>query len=386
MKLQTVSSPEVHVLVDELFSSELHAKRVRSLSNATVGVIEAGTLAISAIGRGLALANQLKWKHTIKQVDRLIGNPAVDPWELAVRWVPFVVGAQTEVVVALDWTDFDSDGQSTIALNLVTGHGRATPLLWKTVEKRHLAKRRNEFEDAVLQRFKETVPSSVTKVTVLADRGFGDASLYEALKSEWGFDYVIRFRAGVLVTDASGHTLPAKDWLSPSGRSKLLRDVKVTKRHVAVPAVALCHAKGMKDAWCLAVGDSSRTAKEAVALYAKRFSIEENFRDIKDLRFGMGLSMTRVSTPERRDRLLLVSALAIALLTMLGAGGEKADLEKHYKANTSKQRTFSLFRQGCMYYESLPGMRAEWAEPLIENFVELLRAEPVFNQLFIAPK
>ena len=39
-----------------------------------------------------------------------------------------------------------------------------------------------------------------------------------------------------------------------------------------------------------------------------------------------------------------------------------------------------------MYYESLPGMRAEWAEPLIENFVELLRAEPVFNQLFIAPK
>jgi len=77
----------------------------------------------------LALANQLKWKHTIKQVDRLIGNPAVDPWELAVRWVPLVVGAQNEVVVALDWTDFDSDGQSTIALNLVTGHGRATPLL-----------------------------------------------------------------------------------------------------------------------------------------------------------------------------------------------------------------------------------------------------------------
>jgi len=102
MKLETVSSPEVHILVDELFSSELHAKRVRSLSNATVGVIEAGTLAISAIGRGLALANQLKWKHTIKQVDRLIGNPAVDPWELAVRWVPFVVGAQAEVVVALD--------------------------------------------------------------------------------------------------------------------------------------------------------------------------------------------------------------------------------------------------------------------------------------------
>jgi hypothetical protein len=109
MRIRTVSSPEVHLLVDELFSSELHAKRVLSLSNATVGVIQAGTLAIRAIGHGLALAKQLKWKHTIKQVDRLIGSPAVDPWELAARWVPFVIGARTEVAVALDWTDFDTD-------------------------------------------------------------------------------------------------------------------------------------------------------------------------------------------------------------------------------------------------------------------------------------
>ncbi len=32
-----------------------------------------------------------------------------------------------------DWTEFDADNQSTIALYLVTKHGRATPLLWKTV-------------------------------------------------------------------------------------------------------------------------------------------------------------------------------------------------------------------------------------------------------------
>jgi hypothetical protein len=36
------------------------------------------------------------------------------------------VDAQTkEVVVALDWTDFDADRQSTIALNMITSHGRA---------------------------------------------------------------------------------------------------------------------------------------------------------------------------------------------------------------------------------------------------------------------
>ena len=383
MKIATVSHAEVDLLVDELFSEELHAKRVQSLSNATVGVIEAGTLAIRAIGHGLALAKQLKWKHTIKQVDRLIGNPGVDPWELAMRWVPFVVGTRTEVVVALDWTDFDADRQSTIALNLITGHGRAMPLLWKTVEKRHLAKRRNEFEDEILQRLKETLPPTVTKVTVLADRGFGDSKLYEALNEEWGFSFVIRFRGVVRVTDEHGETRAAKDWVAPNGRARLLRNAEVTEKRVPVPGVVLVHAKGMKDAWCLAVGDTSPSAADAVQLYSKRFTIEESFRDVKDLRFGMGLSMTRVSTPGRRDRLLLVSALAVALLTLLGSAGEKADLEKHFKANTAKTRTYSLFRQGCMYYEALPGMRAEWAEPLIANFVDLLKQEPVFSQLFI---
>ena len=44
-----------------------------------------------------------------------------------------MVGARTEVVVALNWTSFAADGQDTIVLSMVTGHGRATPLLWKTV-------------------------------------------------------------------------------------------------------------------------------------------------------------------------------------------------------------------------------------------------------------
>jgi hypothetical protein len=35
---------------------------------------------------------------------------------------------------------------------------------------------------------------------------------------------------------------------------------------------------------------------------------EETFRDVKDLKFGMGLKQVRVKTPGRRDRLLLIRA------------------------------------------------------------------------------
>ena len=40
----------------------------------------------------------------------------------------------------MDWTDFH-DNQATIILSLVTRHGRATPLLWLTVDKATLKDR-----------------------------------------------------------------------------------------------------------------------------------------------------------------------------------------------------------------------------------------------------
>ena len=57
--------------------------------------------------------------------------------------------------------------------------------------------------------------------------------------------------------------------------------------------------------------------------YAKRWTIEPSFRATKDLRFGMGMSSTRTQSPARRDRLWLCSAFSIALLTLLGAAGER---------------------------------------------------------------
>ena len=74
-------------------------------------------------------------KHAIKQVDRLLFNEGIMDIDAALRhWVPYVVGPRTSINVAMDWTDFDADGQATIMLSLLTRHGRATPLLWLTVD------------------------------------------------------------------------------------------------------------------------------------------------------------------------------------------------------------------------------------------------------------
>jgi hypothetical protein len=106
---------------------DLHAKRVLSLTNATLGVIKTASLAVNTIGQGLALARGLVTKHAIKQVDRLLSNEGIDIDAALCRWIPYVVGSRTSINVAMDWTDFDADGQATIMLSLLTRHGRREP-------------------------------------------------------------------------------------------------------------------------------------------------------------------------------------------------------------------------------------------------------------------
>ena len=51
-----------------LYEGDLHAKRVLSLANATLGVLTSASLAIHAVGRGLAQALGTLTKHGVKQV------------------------------------------------------------------------------------------------------------------------------------------------------------------------------------------------------------------------------------------------------------------------------------------------------------------------------
>jgi hypothetical protein len=198
--------------------------QVLSLSYGVLGIIHVASLAIAAIGTGLAMIRGLLPKHAIKQVDRLLSNKKINPDILMSKWVSFVIGQREEVVIAMDWTEFEPDNHSTIALYLLTSHGRATPLLWKTVSKSALKDQRNNYEDEVLERLHSMMPEGV-KVTIIADRGFGDHKLYEYLETRLGWDYIIRFREVIQVTSAKGESRPAREWLNPSGRAKIMKGV-----------------------------------------------------------------------------------------------------------------------------------------------------------------
>jgi hypothetical protein len=362
----------VEQIIENIFDDSMHQKRQKSLANAVLGVISSASLIVHRIGLGLANAKKLFGKHAVKQVDRLLSNDKLQLADCFQKTVPYVIGARKEIVVAMDWTDFDVDKQATLLISLVTSHGRTTPLVWKTVDKKNLKNKRNDYEDELLYQFKSVLPEGV-KVTVLADRGFGDTKLYDFLKQELGFDFVIRFRGNIKVTDINGETRNAVDWVGVNGRAKTIREARVTALSCVVPTVVCVKAKGMKQAWCIAASNPSAVASILIRWYAKRWGIEAQFRDTKDIHFGMGLSETSISEPERRDRLLLISALSVMILTLFGAVGEKLGMDRYLKVNTVKHRTMSLFRQGCHYYNQLIRMTKSELKIFFDCFFELLK-------------
>ena len=163
---------EIAEFISNVYGGDLHAKRVLSLANATLGVLTSASLAVHLVGQGLAQALGKLSKHGVKQVDRLLSNEGIDVGTFFGYWAPYLVGGRVEIVVALDWTSFARDGHETLVLSMLTGHGRATPLMWRSVESSSLKGNQRRYEDELLCRLRAVMPWGV-KVTVVADRGLG---------------------------------------------------------------------------------------------------------------------------------------------------------------------------------------------------------------------
>jgi len=355
--------------------SALHARRVLSLTHAVLGAVRAAQAGVASIGRAEALARGVNPKHAIKQVDRFLSNTGFDVEVALGDVVRFVMGERWKVTVSLDWTVYEGGENHRIALNLMTRHGRATPLIWKIVSASELKNHRNDHEDELLRLFKRLLPESVKQVVVVADRGFGDVNLYDMLKAELCFNYVIRFRESLIVRDESGVARKGREWVPSNGSARLLPKAKVTGKRFEVAAVVAVKKARMKDPWLLATSLDAK-ACDIIATYAKRFTCEENFRDEKDWRFGMGSRWLKIARADRRDRLCLILALATILLTLLGHAGEEIGLDRWLRANTVKRRTHSLFRQGREYLKGALGKLANAAILLRDRFNALVDAQP----------
>lgn len=101
------------------------------------------------------------------------------------------------------------------------------------------------------------------------------------------------------------------------------------------------HEKDAKEPWLLVFklpAKYMKNAKMAVKLYSQRMQIEENFRDTKNAKLGIGLEYANSKSVESIDNLLLIAALILYLLWCIGFAVVMKGMHYSLQANTIKKR------------------------------------------------
>lgn len=286
--------------------SKVHVKRLSSLEDAVLGALASDSLQPSKMGDGLAQSKGLLPKHAHKQVDRLLSNEGIDVAVFQNELAQFLIANRKRIIVAMDWTVFAKDNQMTLTLRLVTTHGRATPLLWKTVSTEGLKGNKTGHVFILLEKLSKLVTDEC-QVVVLADREFGTLNNLRKLKS-LKFDYILRIKRNFTVEDRNENKKLAYQWFNEQD-AICIDDAKLTVESYPVKKVVICKEPGMKEMWCLVCSVDNIATATILKLYGKRWTTETSYRDEKDLYFGMGLKKARIKGIARRQRILLISAI-----------------------------------------------------------------------------
>jgi hypothetical protein len=330
-----------------------HKKRRLCFARLVWALMDGGRLGVAALGRRIPTATTVK--HRIKSVDRFLGNEKVD---LPALWAELMVLAcrsSGRLYVLLDWSDLHHDDLEVLQAAVSYG-GRSLPIAWSVSRKGKYERSRNLLETNFCRVLKALLPAGV-ELVIIADRGFGRASLMRALqRARIGF--IIRVRKDVHLIQGRGCG-PLRNRRIGVGKVRDLEDALYGENARFAGRCVITRGEKAKAPWYLWTNlhaEQGWSGPRVVAAYAKRMRIEQNFRDHKSMRFGFQLRSVKLSTAERYERLLAIAAVALLLLILLGARVEKEGLAARYKANTSAARTHSLFHLGLAFLGCL-GLR-----------------------------
>lgn len=328
---------------------EANVERMRQSRRKTLASIVEGAMRLQGSGvlaLGRAMSGETAAKHRIKRVDRFLGNAGVETEAVFEALFKACCPPTGELVVLVDWTDRQWCQQLVLAL---PRNGRALPFVCITVPKSQTAGEQEgamvAAEAKAMQLLEGFCPSGRTPI-LIADRGFGNARwLSESQKRGWHFVQRLASNHYVETEEYIGRVSemgirkgsPAKDW----GWGTL------GEKHHGHIRLVTARAKTADEPWIILTNMGYLKPCEVTDLYAKRFWIEEMFRDLKNRELGLGMDRVCLSSPERFDRHFLILALAYVFLCAFGAVAEVARFADQLKANTVKHRVLSLAKIGA---------------------------------------
>ena len=357
----------------ELYHVHLSEKLTRSNYLLTILLIQVlqSIKEVTLEGIATKLAMPIKFESRRKKVQRFLSD---EEWDLDNIWLPLVISwiegninQNDTIYLAIDRTKWQSNN---ILMVSMIWRKRAIPIYWKILEKQGNSTLENQQE--VLKSVFATLPAY--NLLVLGDREFCSITLANWLR-EQKVDFCLRLKKNVCIQTQEELWTELKILGLEPGNSFFNQEVTIRKTapvqgfNLAGKWLGKYRNVTTTEPWYILT--SLIDLQSAVDTYAKRFGIEEMFRDFK----GGGYNLERTNlTSDRLSKLLILLSLAYLKSIIQGIDIKSKQIQEYLGRKTESHRKYA---RHSTFYVGLWG--ESWVDSMSDNWqvvVELMSLSP----------
>ena len=347
----------------------MHALREAVLLRSVEALIAGQRLTLTDVARAWPGAERVS--APLKAFDRLLSNRHLHGERERVyadmaRWLL----RGTRPVIVIDWSDLKADRRWCLLRAAVPVGGRTLPVLDMVFPGKQQGA--PSAEKQFLKHLAALMPEHARPILV-TDAGFRSPWLREVLALGW--DWVGRLRGTTQVKPVE----VANEWVPCRALHHLAREkprllplMHINRSHPLACCLAVYRkpAKGRKhlthqgkvarsklsrqcaarerEPWLIIAspGLGHMSARQLVALYARRMQIETSFRDLKSHRYGHGFEDSLTRKGHRLAILLLVDALATLVIWLAGLACEATGIDQWLYPAKRRRKLYSTIRVG----------------------------------------
>jgi len=340
---------------------QLDLRIYRSLFDAVHSITHGDSvLSLTSMGRESALFSNCKEKHSIKRVDRLLGNLRLH--QSRPQFYQAILSMfchNSNPLIHVDWsTVYNYDF---VMLRAAISIDKRAITVYEEVHPEHKMGN-HQVHKNFLKNLATLLPEGIIPI-ICTDAGF-KVPWFKEVES-FGWYWLARTRGTVKCQIEN-----KADWLYvneyhvlATGKATELADLRLSKsqkhacrgvlikkknkgrhNHNRQGQTTLCnsnkqHAKSAREPWFLISNlPGQYKPHELVNMYRRRMSIEESFRDCKNEYYGLGLSRSKSRCVERLQAILLIALLAQIYLYCVGKAAENKRYHWDFQANTVRAR------------------------------------------------
>lgn len=389
-------------LLSNLFtldSRDLDPRVTRSLFNSANALINGSALSLTAMGRNAGSLNNTIEKHSIKRVDRLLGNKSLHQKRHCYYQIIARLFATTQnPLIHVDWSTV-YNYNFVMLRAAISIQGRAVTVYEEVhPEIKH---GNHKIHKDFISNLKKVLPEGVQPI-ICTDAGFKIPWFKEVEAQGWYWLARTRGTVKCQLKNKGSWSYVSECHKKSLSIASELKEVKLSKSHQFPCRGVLfrgknkqrhnvnrkgvttkCnnnkkHAKSAKEPWFLVsnLPIERFKANQLVNLYKRRMAIEESFRDCKNEYYGLGLSRSLSRSTERLQVILLLSMMVLFYLYCVGKAAETERYHRDFQANTVKHKR--VLSYGYLALRVLQHERYILSEEMLTSAMEALVKDSLY--------